>query len=843
MEHSAKDGSLFKFSSPEGLEFIAVLDLNGDRLYATRSNGRIPGLPLVPQNGDPFREVHPDDRDKIKNVIRKSIRTGVGKRVEYRVIMNDGSIRLFESQGSILWDEDRKPTKIVVVSRDITEKKRVEESLTRYAGIIESSSHAIIGMNLDGDITSWNVAAGKMFGYTVKEAVRHSISILAPPKVPDELPRLLARLRGGEKELSLETARFRKNGKPILVSMILSPVYDSAERVVGASLMAREITGGKKVGRKLLWSDLKFRSLVEQSLAGVYLIQGDKFVYVNPKMSEIFGYTQPEFKALASARELITEPESAREKRSNDQGARGVQYVARSQRKDGSAIDIEVYGTRTNYGGRPAIIGGVLDITDIKNAERSLRESEARFRSLVEATSDWIWEVDEQGVYTYASPKVKDVLGYVPDEVIGKKPADFMTPDEQTRSAIEMKRKMHSRLPIVGIESSNLHNDGHVIILETSAVPILDKRGRLHGYRGISRDITERKRTEKEVRMLAQALRSSNECVIITDRNDTILFVNDAFAKTYGYGRKEVIGKQIDMIRSATSHPHVKTIRDATLRGGWQGELVNRKKDGSEFPVYLSTSVVPDEHGEPYALISVAVDISRREEAEAQLRKLSRAVEQSPASIVITDTSGTIEYVNPKFTKLTGYTAGEAIGRNTRILKSGEMPHEDYKRLWETILSGNEWQGEFHNKKKNGELYWEFASISPVRNADGVVTHFVAVKEDVTYRKKVEEERAKLVVELQHALAKVKTLSGMLPICAWCKKVRDDEGYWKRIELYIEDIRIPNSPTGFVPNVPKSKDMPITSRTDKIQTQISGRPVEKHQPRPYKSGLMYVVDS
>ena len=139
-----------------------------------------------------------------------------------------------------------------------------------------------------------------------------------------------------------------------------------------------------------------------------------------------------------------------------------------------------------------------------------------------------------------------------------------------------------------------------------------------------------------------------------------------------------------------------------------------------------------------FALTAIA-DADARKQAEEQLRKLSQAVEQSPASIVITDLAGAIEYVNPKFTDLTGYTADEVHGKNPRLLKSGEMPAEEYQRLWQTITQGREWRGQFHNRKKSGELFWEAASISPIRTADGRITHFVAVKEDITERKKADQ--------------------------------------------------------------------------------------------------------
>ena len=208
---------------------------------------------------------------------------------------------------------------------------------------------------------------------------------------------------------------------------------------------------------------------------------------------------------------------------------------------------------------------------------------------------------------------------------------------------------------------------------------------------------------------------------------------------------------------------------------------------------YLEDRPIRDEGpflNEEKNLINVIAEhlgrVAERMQAEERIRQLSRAVEQSPASIVITNPAGDIEYVNPKFIEVTGYTLAEVLGKNPRVLKSGEMSSEAYGLLWQTIAAGKEWSGEFHNKKKNGELYWESASISPIRDLAGRVTHYVAVKEDITGRKQTEAERDKLIQDLQEALANVKSLSGLLPICASCKKIRDDKGYWSQVESYIQ---------------------------------------------------------
>lgn len=132
-------------------------------------------------------------------------------------------------------------------------------------------------------------------------------------------------------------------------------------------------------------------------------------------------------------------------------------------------------------------------------------------------------------------------------------------------------------------------------------------------------------------------------------------------------------------------------------------------------------------------------NIEKESEKDQLVHKLFRGIQCSPASVVITDVEGIIEYVNPKFEKLTGYTLEEVKGENPRIQQSGEMPAEVYKELWDTIKSGNDWQGQFHNKKKNGDSYWEFATISPIKNSEGETTHFIAIKEDITDLKNTED--------------------------------------------------------------------------------------------------------
>ena len=157
---------------------------------------------------------------------------------------------------------------------------------------------------------------------------------------------------------------------------------------------------------------------------------------------------------------------------------------------------------------------------------------------------------------------------------------------------------------------------------------------------------------------------------------------------------------------------------------------------------WVITSKIPlfDLQGNPSGLVGIGRDITELKKAETQIKILSKSVEQSPSAIVITDIKGAIEYVNPKFTEVTGYTSEEAIGKNPRILKSGLMAAEVYKQLWDTLHAGEIWKGELINRKKNGELFWEWVTMASVKNDNGITTNYLAIKEDISQRKQMESD-------------------------------------------------------------------------------------------------------
>jgi two-component system NtrC family sensor kinase len=255
--------------------------------------------------------------------------------------------------------------------------------------------------------------------------------------------------------------------------------------------------------------------------------------------------------------------------------------------------------------------------------------------------------------------------------------------------------------------------------------------------------------------------------IFVLDANHKILIWNEALEELSGLRAEDMIGTNrqwlpfyeserpvlADLLLTADSSSLEKLYENFRVsqhvEGGFQSERWLDNVGGQRRYLLFDAAPVLDANGIKLGAIETLLDITDRKVAEDEQRKLSRAVSDNPCSIIITDTEGTIEYVNHKFCELTGYTPEETIGQTPRILKSGETSQDNYAELWYEISQGKTWHGEFHNKKKNGELYWEIASISPILDEDGQITNYLAVKEDITRRKLNEVELAASKQELQ----------------------------------------------------------------------------------------------
>lgn len=252
---------------------------------------------------------------------------------------------------------------------------------------------------------------------------------------------------------------------------------------------------------------------------------------------------------------------------------------------------------------------------------------------------------------------------------------------------------------------------------------------------------------------LRQLLTNMNEGVVMTDRNSTIHFVNKKYCTLTGYKADELIGGSFKKIFFNSNFSSADQISNHEFQ---EKELA--RKDRKKIWVRISGVPIFDSHGNG-GLIHILEDIQEQKNTEYELRKLSRAVDQSPESIVITDPQGNIEYANPVTFELTGYSKNELLGAHTRIFSSKQKSPEEYRELWETINWGKVWKGEFQNKKKNGEIYWESATISPVMNNNNEITHFLAIKEDITEQREMTRE---LIIAKERAEANDRLKSAFL---------------------------------------------------------------------------------
>ncbi len=283
--------------------------------------------------------------------------------------------------------------------------------------------------------------------------------------------------------------------------------------------------------------------------------------------------------------------------------------------------------------------------------------------------------------------------------------------------------------------------DGTRIWIMLDAHTVKDPSGKIIYFEGFVRDITERKQVENEINMFAHAIRSTIECVSITDTDNNIIFVNDAFLKTYGYEKDELTGKPIALVHSHNNPPDViEGIRSATLSGGWQGELMNQRKDGTEFPVFLSTSVVRDAKGESIALIGVATDITERKQAEEKIREQAALLDVAQDAIIVRDLEGALLFWNRGAERLYGWKVEEVLGKNAaRFLYTKEGSQQRIEAEKSAFEKG-EWTGELSQATRDGKEVVVESRWSVVRDGLGNPKSMLTVNTDITERKQLEAQ-------------------------------------------------------------------------------------------------------
>jgi len=360
--------------------------------------------------------------------------------------------------------------------------------------------------------------------------------------------------------------------------------------------------------------------------------------------------------------------------------------------------------------------------------------------------------VDDKSRIIEVNDRALEAYGFSRDEMIGLHESELST---QNNLDGKLSGQTGSSRPQL-YEATHKRKDGTTFPVEVSTRII--KMQECQWHQSIIRDISQRRLAEKALRESEENFRNIMESSLVSIyviQDGIFKYANPTLLEKSGYTKDDLLGRHSPLDLIAPEFRETVAINLQQRLDGVPGhpyEIKILRKDGTYLDV-MAWGVVIQYQGRP-ANAGTLVDITELKRAEGDLRKLSRAIEQSASTVVITNRDGVIEYVNPRFIETSGYSHDEAIGQNPRFLKSGHTSPEEYQQMWQAIKAGHVWKGEFRNKRKDGSFYWEFAIISPVVNDQGGITHFVAVKDDITAQK----DAAARIERLAH----FDTLTGLL---------------------------------------------------------------------------------
>jgi len=379
---------------------------------------------------------------------------------------------------------------------------------------------------------------------------------------------------------------------------------------------------------------------------------------------------------------------------------------------------------------------------------REVAESEQRFRDVAEAAGEYIWEVDEQGRFTYVSDRVEAVLGYKPAELIGRTPAELM-PAEDAAGVRALFAEQGAETSFRNHEHRSVAKSGELVWQSVSGLPIRAVDGRVLGHRGANFDITPRKRSELQLKKLSQAIEQSVESILICDRHRRIEYVNPSFTRNSGYSFEEAVGQTPAILKSGEMNEKVYQNMWQTVSAGriWKGELRNKSKDGRLYWDDVTVSPLRDARGNVTHYLSTQVNVSDRKRREMALRdseeRLRTIMNSTVEGIIASDSDGCIELCNPSAETLFGYRPGELLGNDVNVLMP-EPYHSEHREYIQRYLRTGEARiigigvRELEGLRKDGSVFPLELSVTEMRQ--GVSRKFVGVVRDLTDRKSAEQE-------------------------------------------------------------------------------------------------------
>ena len=537
----------------------------------------------------------------------------------------------------------------------------------------------------------------------------------------------------------------------LLLERTLSPLAGSAVTLAQGIMR-------KRAEEALRREKENFRHSLDESPLGVRIVTADgDTLYANQAILDFYGYDSLEELRKTPLKARYAPESYAEFQKRKEQRQRGdlstSEYGISIVRKNGEVLHLHVHRKQVLWDGAKQFLVIYQNITERRQAEIQIQFQ----ANLLANVSDAILATDRQFNIQYWNTAAEKQYGWTSAEVLGRHFMKFIQPQYIGDSRKTVMQKIVQKGFWTG---ELLHNrsDGTLFPVHVTISEVRNAEGEIIGHVAVNRDITERKLAEQASRRSAESLallghtiRSIGECVSVTDTENKILFVNDAFSRTYGYTPDELIGKSISVVRSPRTQPPTDEVLYSTCQGGWQGELVNRKKDGTEFPIALSTSIVRNEEGHVLALVGIALDITERKRAEDKLReseeRFRTLVESQGEGIGIVDAQECFVFANPAAETILGVPRGSLIGRSlVEFVKS-----EQWEIIEDQTNVRREGKGsvyELEIVRADGETRYLLVTANP-RIQDERYSGAFAVFADITERKQAEEELRKSHEELR----------------------------------------------------------------------------------------------
>lgn len=532
----------------------------------------------------------------------------------------------------------------------------------------------------------------------------------------------------------------------IITALMLYALISKRVNELNSIIRKKEI-----VEQELKITESKFNLAFNKSPIALTIssLKEGEYYDVNDEFTRIFGYSKEEIvgKTITELNtwvDLKDRLEFTREINKKGSVNNAINYF---RIKGGEVRTFLSSAEKFNFDGKDAIIGVHRDITAEKEREKIVRESELKYRTLVENLQDGLFLIQD-GKFVFVNDGLCQMLGYNKQELEGTN-YDNIVDFQDVNESLERYQKRLKGIDIPNEFQMKVVKKDVESILVNIKVGTITFRNKL-AIIGTVKNISEKKLMETALQYSRSRFNELSEllpfAIMEIDKYGYISFMNKSAFELYGYTKEDFEGG-LNVFQMVSGQDLEKAKKEFEILFSEKDRVVTseysaHKKNGSIISVLIFASPIT-RNDEIVGIRAVIVDISQTKKSEEELHKLSLALEQSPVSIIITDIDGNIEYVNPKFLEVSGYSNEEVIGRKPSILKSGEQSLEYYQNLWRTIKQGKDWRGELHNKRKDGSLYWELVSISPIKNYQGEIINYFAVKEDITLSKKYEEELIK----------------------------------------------------------------------------------------------------